>query len=526
MVGMDPERVEAARAALASELAALDSVHAAIGRVRLASLNPLNYAIEPGSLILAPAAIATTTIAMAMVTTAKSSAETLVGELVAQIGQQQDASAADAQSGSSASKTSPKNLSIPQLLAETAGMSASELTAFLANNPGYAAALAKASSDPTAVAAWWKSMNTDPTSKTIVEKPSAAQLVLINAMPGVIGSVDGVPYWARDQANNIVLNRELADPSTDPATRKTLEAVKLALGQGRNGSPPRELVSLELGTNPKAAIAVGDLDKAVNVSYIVPGMGTTVSGDMGKLTTAAYDLRNEQAQVSGVDSSKIAVVAWLNYTPPNSSDVAGVMSNQLAETGSDRLAANLNGLDAVHAAEGNPAVVSVVAHSYGTDVATLALTKAHADHLVLLGSAGVSHTITNAADLNVPNGQVFASQGKDDQWAPIGQQISGRQDPTAAAFGAHDFSSEASTGPQGQTLHAITEHGPDVNSGNNDKYSYLDKNTTAQYDTAKATMGHGTQIPRGDTPADRGFTLNQAKGDAAGQLLNPHGFEY
>ncbi len=42
-----------------------------------------------------------------------------------------------------------------------------------------------------------------------------------------------------------------------------------------------------------------------------------------------------------------------------------------------------------------------------------------------------------------------------------------------------------------------------MNAAHAGSYSYLDNNTTAQYDTAKATMGQGSQLPVGDTPAER-----------------------
>jgi hypothetical protein len=224
---------------------------------------------------------------------------------------------------------------------------------------------------------------------------------------------------------------------------------------------------------------------------------------MSDYSNAAYGLRSTQAHVARVNPSTVAVVAWLNYTPPNSSDVIGVKYDYLADAGAIRLSSALGGFQAVHAASGVAPQLSVVAHSYGTDVATLALTKAHADHLVLLGSAGVSILTPNVAALHVPAGQVFASQGEHDGWAPVGQALSGREDPTAVLFGAHDFSSEASTDAQGSSLHAISQHGPLVNGTNAGKYSYLDNNTTAQYNTARATMGQGSQIAVGDTPGER-----------------------
>jgi len=137
-------------------------------------------------------------------------------------------------------------------------------------------------------------------------------------------------------------------------------------------------------------------------------------------------------------------------------------------------------------------------------VATIALTKTHADHVVLLGSAGVTDVAPNADALQVPKGEVFASQGAKDGWAITGQNLSGRQDPTDPSWGAHDFSAETQ-GSGADTLNGITHHGPyDGREGNDQgRYSYFDNATTAQYNTAKATMGLGDQIPEAGAPFDR-----------------------
>ena len=56
----------------------------------------------------------------------------------------------------------------------------------------------------------------------------------------------------------------------------------------------------------------------------------------------------------------------------------------------------------------NAAGLSVIAHSYGTDVAALALAThgVTAGHLVLLGSAGIAGSVPSAAALHVPGGEV------------------------------------------------------------------------------------------------------------------------
>jgi pimeloyl-ACP methyl ester carboxylesterase len=184
-------------------------------------------------------------------------------------------------------------------------------------------------------------------------------------------------------------------------------------------------------------------------------------------------------------------------------DVEGVEHDDLAKAGAVRLSAALGGLKAVHSAYGVSDDVSVVGHSYGTAVAALALTSAHADHLIMLGSAGVPNQIGDAGDLNVPFGEVFATQGHHDEWASTGQAISQRQDPTDLSFGAHTFDSETSFDDRGSKLNGLTQHGPFAPAGSVGKYSYLNTNTTAMSSTVMATMGHGSEIPVGGTPDER-----------------------
>jgi hypothetical protein len=129
--------------------------------------------------------------------------------------------------------------------------------------------------------------------------------------------------------------------------------------------------------------------------------------------------------------------------------------------------------------------------------------RVEADHFVMLGSAGMAGSVDGAQSLGVPNGQVFASQGHHDGWAPTGQAVSQRQDPTSPSFGAHVFSSEAGVDSSGNRLDEITQHGPFAPGDRRESHSYLDANTTALYNTALATSGRGDEIPVGGSPADR-----------------------
>lgn len=117
-----------------------------------------------------------------------------------------------------------------------------------------------------------------------------------------------------------------------------------------------------------------------------------------------------------------------------------------------------------------------------------------------MGSAGVATAIHDASALQVPYGEVYASQSTKDGWAPIGQYFSGRTDPTESAFGSHVFSSEA-VGIEGIDYQGVASHGP---RGREPQYrSYLDPNTSAQHYAAMITMGRGSEIPEWGDPDQR-----------------------
>lgn len=368
---------------------------------------------------------------------------------------------------------------------------------------------------PANIAAWWRSL--DDTTRDR----------LARGLPRVIGNLDGVDARTRSAVNAEQLTKDLGATTsrvagleqllarTDPSARAAIQialdreksrlaeltAIQKAFGDGPDGEPPRQLYAYSLGERTKAAVSVGLIDDAEHVTVVVPGMGTTVRG-MGEYANAARELRVLQSASSGIDASRLAVIAWLDYDPPGPYDVWGVAHDDLAETGADRLTNTIQGLQAVNGWGTQSPQLSVVAHSYGTNVVAEALSRpgASAGNVVLLGSAGITSDAPTAATLNVPLGEVYATQAVADEWAPIGQNISGRQDPTAPGFGAHVFTSESTT-IDGRQLDGVTTHGP---FGGEDGTSYLDRKSSALSATAKATMGHGAELPDQGTPQDRG----------------------
>ncbi|GAA1445325.1 alpha/beta hydrolase [Leifsonia poae] len=396
------------------------------------------------------------------------------------------------------------------LLAMLRGLSATDLAVLLEQRPVIARRIAELS--PEAAATWWKSMNGDEQGV-----PSASQLLIITSIPGAIGNLDGVAFWARDQANRreleSILERSRRDTRVSRETVRVLKAVLTALGDD-GGSPPRQLISLVLDRFPKASVSVGDLDTATTATFLVPGMNTTVEGDIEKLTKASTEFRSTQGKIDPKMAASSAVVAWIGYEPPLGIDVPAVLANDRAHAGGARLAQLINGHAFVKPSD---AEVSLVAHSYGTAVACAALSSAHADHVVLLGSAGIPGEIHTARDLNVPPGEVYASQGSHDGWAAAGQLGSRRVDPTDPSFGATAFSSEAATDDNGHRLCPVTNHGP-IGGGGPATYSYLDRGTASMYDSAKVTLGRGDEVHYGGLPVERILQQLHEKSDDIARL--------
>lgn len=405
-------------------------------------------------------------------------------------------------------------VSSARLLRMLDGLSATDLAILLVTHPDLPERLAGAA--PEDVAAWWSGMN-GPASGA----PSAAQAALIAVLPAVIGNLGGVAYWARDAANRITLEHRIAAAkkavadtkaalplggiggtgmggtnwATDDyfnATHnlKALRSIKKALEPDASGIA-RALVSLSDDSPPLAAVSVGDLDTAANVTYAVPGMGTDTSNMRGWATTAQR-VHGEQTVVTdhGLDS---AVVAWIGYeTPPVplSPDVNfDVFDDERAKTGGAQLARDIQGWRAVRS--DGMAPLNVIAHSYGTTTAAYALAQQDLNvaSFVALGSAGMPTSVASADELHAD--RVYAGQaqnvlpglegGDGDQWAWIGRSGSGRSDPMHPDFGAIRF---GTNGNEEKELHGVDDHSIAMTAPD---HGYLDNETESLRNSALAT---------------------------------------
>src|SRR3954453_16275150 len=204
---------------------------------------------------------------------------------------------------------------------------------------------------PVDVAAWWVSLS------------AAAQLAVVRRVPMVIGALDGVPAWARDRANRLVLARAIDASGTPAYQRATARMVAAAVATEEAAGRPVQLHLLDL-RGDRVALAFGDLDTADDVALLVPGVGNSPGDDLDRLAGDARDLQDAASAVA--PGQAVAAVVWLGYRTP---DLLAALSRAAAHRGAPALAGALAGLAAARSAGGGPpARTTVLAHSYGTVV--------------------------------------------------------------------------------------------------------------------------------------------------------------
>ena len=361
---------------------------------------------------------------------------------------------------------------------------------------------------PTDVAALWTDLG--------LTREDAADLALLpTSVLTVLGNLEGAPYWARSAANVAVLDRRIAsakqfldnldrpdrvysaEARKDAEDLSALESIKAALNpNGRKG--PRTLTVLSADHPPLAAVSIGDLDEATNVTWAVPGMGSS-TGSMTDWTDAAQNVYGEQAKaVPAGRGSTNAVVAWMGYeAPPVPPASTAVFGSDSAKAGGEKLAASILGLGATRA--GTMPSVNVLGHSYGTTTASYALTTegVHVDSFTAIASAGIPDSIHGADEIHAD--AVYAGQAEvvkpiiehwsGDEWAAVGRDFSRdhHQDPTAPEFGATSFGADGAPG-----LAPVRDHGVHTWYGG----GYLDENTQSLQNVGYATTGQPERLTK------------------------------
>ncbi|QSB24118.1 alpha/beta hydrolase [Curtobacterium sp. 24E2] len=300
--------------------------------------------------------------------------------------------------------------------------------------------------------------------------------------------LDGVPAAQRDIASRAVLSAAVRDPerlyrliglaytygavSLDEFTEQVI-ALRDGLNRadqlaGRLKAPSAavaQLVGFGVSNGALvAAVALGDLDTASNVTVNVPGAMTTLDS-MGEKVRAANGLLATAWKHRRSES--FAVVSWIGYRAPG---VIEVPRQDRAHAGGANLASFLDG---IHDSRSTPPrSVTVLGHSYGSTTAAeaLAQTRHRVDSFITYGSVGFTDT-TRPEHLNV--GRVYATEGAEDHTARFGRI--GRTDPRDLRD-VGTFSAEAARGTK-----AVTGHDMYPDSG----VGYLSRDATSQHTIAK-----------------------------------------
>jgi hypothetical protein len=329
-----------------------------------------------------------------------------------------------------------------QLLQQFSALTPAQVVEFVEARPE---AIADLLANPPAardVTLWWGTLASD------------VRDGLLTASPELVGNLDGLPFQIRDDANRefldqtmqhlrSVIGSEAGRTVIDHAERqlRMLEAIAEALAPTQSG-PDRTLLSLDVEGQGRAAIVLGDLRTADYVSYLVPGMFFTIENQMGDWSNAAAELYAEQvewlelfAEKDGAKAgalpgptSTVATVAWIGYHTPNLTNV-GALDNALE--GRDSLASAIEGLQSVRAAD--QPYVTVVAHSYGSTAALMALTDDtfEIDALAMVGSPGSD--AQSVRDLHVRDANVWVGEAA---WDPVPNSSFFGSDPGSPAYGA------------------------------------------------------------------------------------------
>jgi hypothetical protein len=333
-----------------------------------------------------------------------------------------------------------------RLLQQLSLLSVSGLDQYLSAHPDAVSGLLANPPATREVTSWWGTLDFHQ------------RTALRTAAPQLVGNLDGVPFTARDLANRTVLGSTMneleATISSGTAGRTVIEnarqqlhmlqSISTALGNDES-QPRRTLMTLDVTGQGRAAIVLGDLRTADYVSFLVPGMFFTIENQMGDWADAAARLYEEQlswlelfnaqgsadagaSDVPVPQDKTVATVAWIGYHTPNLTNVGGIEN---AWEGRDALAGAIQGLQSIRS--GDEPYVTVIAHSYGSTAALMALTEYdfQVDALAMVGSPGSS--AKSVDELHVRNGNVYVGEAA---WDPIPNSSYFGSDPGAKSYGA------------------------------------------------------------------------------------------
>lgn len=351
------------------------------------------------------------------------------------------------------------------------------------------------------VAQWWKALS------------EADKQWLVDHHPEAIGNCDGVEFSWRHKANVARIDLLLRSAEAE-LERLRLQGAEddwasltqdspFNVQQGRvndlrklheaflssRANPRYSLLTLDVsGHRVKAAVGIGNVDKADHVSIFVPGMGTRVDSSFDHYVGDSkniLDQMNRELRESASPQSS-ASVAWLGYDAPGAFGEDNFMSvggTKLAHAGADRLTAFTEGMESTHRLHGDrDSHVTVIGHSYGSTTTGFAAAQVKPgviDDIVLFGSPGSG--VQSVEEYNITSGVPYAIGVDPSQdWVQdSGPDGSFGKDPMKME-GFHHLDNYSPSPGDPNAWSKIARHGTDV---------YLHENSRSLRDIARVATG-------------------------------------
>ena len=292
---------------------------------------------------------------------------------------------------------------------------------------------------PEEIDAWWRAL------------PEAQKQQMIAEHPELIGNLDGVDAASRDVANRIALAAHTQRVEAELAALDTayigargqyalasrlaakrveldgLRAIETALdGDYRvdhndTGARAFLLTFQPDGKETRAAVAVGNPDKARHVSVTVPGVNTEAKS-IGTMTSEAGALRRETLGIlaaTGSQGEAVSTVAWIGYDTPDVNDGAPweALGDGKAKAGAAELTGFTRSLGLTSDLPEAEQHLVLNGHSYGSTTASLALqggASEYVDDTVFYGSPGVY--ANTSSELGLESGHAYLMNDPDDTW--------------------------------------------------------------------------------------------------------------
>ncbi|MFF0339360.1 alpha/beta hydrolase [Kribbella sp. NPDC004875] len=221
-----------------------------------------------------------------------------------------------------------------------------------------------------------------------------ANLAVLEAARGRLQAAFDAGTATAEQRKRLATVKELLAPVT--------VSEKDADGNVVGVQRQRQFLKVDPEGQGRAIEVLGELPKAKHVAVLVPGMGNSLDTFSGQADRG--DLIKQEA------GPGTAVIVWLDYRSPQG--LLEAAEDDAAAEGGPQLKEFLDEVDELKAEKAD---VTVVAHSYGTKVAGVALELgARPPQVVMTGSPGIDKHVDEASDFVTPATTLYVERAPGD----------------------------------------------------------------------------------------------------------------